>query len=178
MHQKMEEALGVLDHAAFPQVAEIRHYIEHGDAESLAKIKKVGQSDEGWVGYLSAAIADLSNWSEEDRRAIHVLAALESAVSLGHNWLPQALLRESADEDCCAALRAELHTQHVSDSVITSAIVLAGAKTGQPNSANRFILSLSDKDLVQAIKTAPENIDLPGLFSLLAVEAQTVFHAC
>ena len=95
---------------------------------------------------------------EEDRRAIHILAANEGYLELG-TWLSQDLVREKPDEDLHGMLRHEMMVAGASKTMIswmTLTHLRDYSSRGSPNSAGRYVLGLSDQELV-------DGVNFPGL---------------
>jgi hypothetical protein len=131
-------------------------YIETGDPAALGRIRSGGPSWGPWARYLTGFMADPASMGEEDRRALHAMAALETFAQIG-DWLSKALGRAKGDEDLHAIVREELAKVKVpasAVSVMTTAFVENLAVGGRPTSAGRYLLALSDRDLKAAVKEA------------------------
>ena len=102
---------------------------------------------------LAGALAPLPEWTDEDRRLLHVLLASNMLASLG-DWLNAALRQEQPTDDVVAAVLAELETCQVTteDVVPLFTRVAVFAREGEPTSAGRYVLGLSDPDLRLAVQ--------------------------
>ena len=101
-------------------------------------------------------MADPAAMGEEDRRALHALAAAEAFDQIG-SWLSKALGRAKGDESLHDLVREELATVKVPAvrvSAMTVAYVRDLTRGAVPNSAGRHLLALSDADLAAAVKRA------------------------
>ena len=87
-------------------------YIETGDPTALGRVKPSGQFGSPWTYYLPTVMAEPAAMGEEDRRALHVLAALGAFDHIG-SWLSKALGRATGDENLHDLVREELATVNV-----------------------------------------------------------------
>src|SRR4051794_35816991 len=81
-------------------------YIETGDPKALGRIRSY-QSSDYWTVEVRGLMADPGAMGEEDRRALHALAAKEVFDQIGQ-WLSQALGRAKGDEDFFGIVGQEL----------------------------------------------------------------------
>ena len=145
----------------------MEQYILTGDRTLLAQVlpAKIGR----WSGdgdLLAGALAKVSDWSDEDRRLLHVIFARNLLPALG-TWLNAALRQEKTTEDIMGAVRAELESCQASAGEIVTLFmhVQTFARDGKPNSVGRFILGLSDSDLQHAVEE-----HVYGSFNLYLIE--------
>jgi hypothetical protein len=135
-------------------VKAIEQYIRTGNEKVLAQLKPVQQKGWSWEGtVLAGALGKAGDWTDEDRRLVHVLHALGLVDSLGE-WLNDVLRQEKADADAFAPLRGELEACKATTAEIAAALgrVRAFERDGKPTSAGRFVLSLADADLQALVK--------------------------
>lgn len=131
-------------------------YIESGDPGAFARIKPSSRTWEYWPHQLRGVMADPGAMGDEDRRALHALAAVEAFNQIGA-WLSQALGRAKGEENLHDVVREELATVKLTTptmSALTVTYVDHLARGGHPNSAGRYLLGLSDRDLKAAVKKA------------------------
>jgi hypothetical protein len=131
-------------------------YIETGDPAALGRLGPSPNLWEGWTYSLPGVLADPGAMGDEDRRALHVLAAIESFDRIGE-WLSKALGRAKGDESLHDLVREELASVNVPAvrvSAMTVAYVPNLARAGRPNSAGRHLLALPDADLSAAVQRA------------------------
>jgi uncharacterized protein DUF4132/HEAT repeat protein len=153
----------------------IEQYLRTGDGKTLAQFKPAKQTGWSWNGYvLAEALGQPPNWTEEDRRLLHVLHAVGLLESLG-TWLNDRLKQEKPGDDVLAPVRAELESLKVStkDIVTLLARVQTFTRDDKPTSAGRFLLTLSDADLLHAVKQTyydNANLDLIGFILDFAPE--------
>jgi Domain of unknown function (DUF4132)/HEAT repeats len=132
----------------------IEQYLLTGDRKLLSQIESSEQGPLSWDGKaLAAAVAPLADWTDLDRRAVHVLFAMRKLDSLGH-WLNDALKHEKPDADVLDAVLAELKTCGATTRDLNPIFigVTAFACDGKPTSAGRYVLGLSDSDLRNAVQ--------------------------
>jgi hypothetical protein len=124
----------------------MERYLHTGDEAALAQVKAAQSTNSYWAWGLADAIAAPAALTEEDYRILRLLAASKAWAGIGH-WLNRALAREKPDEDYHAILRKELQgvpARTVAD--LTVEHVLTLERNGQPTSAGRYLLALTDKD--------------------------------
>jgi hypothetical protein len=129
-------------------------YIETGDRAVLKRIRPDPDPNVFWTHDIAAAMADPGSMGDEDRRALHAMAEFEAYDQIG-KWLSNALGRAKGDEGLHDIVRQELATVQapgVRISAMTVAHIPNLARGGRPNSAGRHLLSLSDTDLLVAVK--------------------------
>jgi hypothetical protein len=139
-----------------PVFKDALRYIETGDPAALARIKPGSGKGSNWTHHVVQAVGRHAGWSDEDRRALHVLAAVHDDEGIGRA-LDTALEKEKVGGDVHDLFRAELSGQRVRESRIvrlTIGRVTHYSKGRQPNSAGRFLLGLSDESVVQAVQEA------------------------
>ena len=132
----------------------MEQYILTGDRTLLAQVPSVKTGTFSWDGHLLAgALARVADWTEEDRRVLHLMFARNLLPSLS-TWLNGALRQEKTADDIMSAVRAELESCNAAarDIVTLFSLVQAFAREGKPNSAGRYVLGLSDSDLQHAIE--------------------------
>ncbi len=162
-----------------PGCQEAIQYIKTGDPQLLAAAKPVRNDYLVWAQTIGEALSPPDRLDEEDRRALAFMLASACYPEL-RTWLVNALSKEKANEDLHAAFRAELASAGAADADVTA--LTAGAyrlqrDDGSPNSAGRFLLSLSPKDLKSSLargrsmSRSYETIDHGGLVNLLLAQA-------
>src|SRR5207245_208444 len=110
-----------------------------GDPDALARIQPTDPERIWWPAILAREIALPNAWTEEDRRAMVVLATAGFHDQIGA-WLNAVLDKEKADEDFHGFLRAELAARDVAESLIASLTVrrvVNYTRGRRPNSAGR-----------------------------------------
>jgi hypothetical protein len=143
----------------------IQTYLRTGDPAALAQLKAAGPKGYGhWI--LADAIAEPPALTEEDRRAIHVLAAATHWAYLAR-WLNPALHKEPADADYHALLRAEL--PDVPAPTVAEATVehFTLVSQGRPTSAGRYLLGLPDEELKHLAQKCSGQLAILRLLELL-----------
>src|SRR5215831_15914064 len=108
---RLKEALkNIQSYSKLPLKA-IEQYIRTGDEKFLTQIKPSRRSDREWEGYaLAGALSAFADWTEEDRRLLHVLHAA-GLLEWMHVWTIETLKQEKPHEDFFAALRVELESR-------------------------------------------------------------------
>src|SRR5271166_4605605 len=130
-------------------------YVESADPRDFAAIQKSTVRG-GWLSYLRLEMNLPPKLEDEDRRVLHVLGAKEDYPDLLF-WLSKALAVETLAEDYLGTLRGELERVGLPDEEITPtlfAYVDDFQKKDQLNSAGRYVLTLSDQQLAQIVRTA------------------------
>ena len=151
---RVQKALQSLPSTSAIPVKLMEQYIQTGDRKLLAHIPPVKTGTWSWDGnVLCGALARASEWTEEDRRLIHVLFARNLLESLG-SWLNAGLRQEKPTDDVFAAVRAELTSCQATTKDMNALFpgITLFARDGKPNSAGRYILALSDSDLEHAVR--------------------------
>ena len=136
-------------------ISDALNYIETGDPAALDRVHAF-RVWEYWKEHLTSVMAVSEAMGEEDRRALSVLAAAEEFGQVGR-WLSRAMAGAKGDEDLHAIVREELEAAGWSKAKVrqlTMVWVRDFARGGRPNSAGRYLLSLSDRDLNAAAKKA------------------------
>jgi hypothetical protein len=133
--------------AKIPHLKEVEQYLLTGDAKALAKVQP---KDTHVVQHrLAEALPSPSSLDEMDVRALHVILKCGGERPLSE-WLERHLKKESPTQDHHAAVRAALERGNVSGEAVldfTANYLETFARAGQPTSAGRYVLSLSDSDL-------------------------------
>jgi hypothetical protein len=131
----------------------IEQYILTGDRQLLKQIPSVQSSFSFDGKTLADALAPLAEWTDEDRRLLHVLFARRTLDGLG-DWLNRELSAEGAAGDVMTAVRTELESCGATTSDVTNVFmhVKAFAHDGKPTSAGRYVARLADADLELAIR--------------------------
>jgi hypothetical protein len=127
-------------------------YVESADPQDLAAIQK-STVEIGWLSFLRFDLNLPPNLDDEDRRTLHVLAAIEDYREL-LPWLEKALAVETPSEDVLGTLRGELKRVGLPHDEITSTLIAYLSdfqKKGQLNSVGRYVLALSDQQLKQIV---------------------------
>ncbi|HEV3119536.1 MAG TPA: DUF4132 domain-containing protein [Gemmataceae bacterium] len=133
---------------------DIQRFLETGDAKVLERIKPASKKSWWWEGNTIAdALSPPGALSEEDVRALQVLTRLGFLQDIGR-WLNGFLAGEKREEDLHGTVRKQLsaHGAKESDFIGLTATVENLVRDGQPTSAGRYLLSLSDRDLQRAVK--------------------------
>ena len=147
-------------------------YIESADPRDLAAIRKANFSRQ-WLAYIVFAMNKPPRLDEEDLRVLHVLAAQQDYENLGVLF-SDAVKAESVDS-FLGVLHAELKRVNLpADEVISTLVAFHDRfqEKGQPNAAGRYVLSLSDQQLEQLIRTSQRkyfsrDFDFLGLVDFL-----------
>lgn len=137
----------------FPQKL-IEQYILTGDRKALSQIQPAQNGGWSWEGtVLAKALAPLRDWTDDDRRVLHVMFARMTLGSLGE-WLNDVLRKEKPGDDIVAAVRAELASLEATASGIDALFrqVHVFARDGKPTSAGRYVLSIADPDLRNVVQ--------------------------
>ena len=131
----------------------MEQYILTGDRQLLKQIPSVQSSFSFDGPTLAEALAPLAEWTDEDRRLLHVLFARKLLDSLG-DWLNHALVEEGASGDVMTAVRTELEScaRDTNEVTVLPTNAKAFAHDGKPTSAGRYVASLADADLEHAIR--------------------------
>lgn len=157
--------------SSIPHLAEITDYVATGNPKSLAKIKTAAK----WL-YLDPivkAVAPPEKMGDEDRRALEAVAKLGALRDIAE-WLAPFLRKEKPEEDLHALLReacSVLRSPTVQIVAVTVDYLPVVDRQGQPNSAGRHLLALSDRDLKQGIERAD------GDYMLAEVARMLLDHA-
>ncbi len=131
----------------------IEQYVLTGDRKLLDHIPPVKSGTWSWDGHtLSGALARVSEWTDDDRRLIHVMFARNLLGSLG-TWLNTCLRQEKPTDDVLAVVRAELASCQATAKDMNALFpgVTLFARDSKPTSAGRYVLALSDPDLEHAV---------------------------
>ena len=137
-----------------PEIAPWLDYIETGKPplqEAVARVK--GEHLSGIVE-LSKRLNGPRRLDDEDRRALHILTNYEAYLQIT-SWIAHDLARERADEDLHGMLRNEMAIAGASEVTIDcmTLVFFRQFKCGNsPNSAGRYVLALSDQQLVAAAR--------------------------
>ena len=129
-----------------------------GDPASLAAIKK--SEDTVLERFLGTAMNLPSRCEEEDRRALQVLARSGGFNEI-RDWFCLGLQRERPGEDLHRVLREALRAGGTTEheiAVLTVVTFPSLQKGGQPNSAGRYVLALSEEELMAAVSRFAESI--------------------
>ncbi|MFI5458284.1 MAG: DUF4132 domain-containing protein [Isosphaerales bacterium] len=156
---RVQQALQKLESLPGIPVKLMEQYILTGDRKFLSQIQPVKPNMWSWDGnVLAGALARIPDWTEEDRRLLHVLFARGSLEYLA-DWLNEALRREKSTEDVISAVRAELASCKATTKDIVTLLtrVQAFARDGKPTSGGRYVLSLADPDLEHAVRHGDYN---------------------
>src|SRR5207253_4494165 len=133
---------------------DIQRFLETGDAKVLERIKPASKKSWWWEGdTIADALSPPSAVTEEDVRALQVLTRLGFLQDIGR-WINGFLAAEKREEDLHAVVRKQLSARGAkeSDFIGLTATVENLVREGQPTSAGRYLLSLSDRDLQRAVK--------------------------
>lgn len=127
-------------------------YVLGNDPAALTTIprnRSTGWSHEGYV--LADALTPMSQWTDQDRRLVHAMAAAGMLASLG-SWLEDQLKQEKAGGDPVGDLAREIASANfpAEDTITMFTTVRTFVRSGTPTSAGRFLLALSDAELKQA----------------------------
>jgi hypothetical protein len=154
----------------------IERYVQTGDAKLLSQLKPSKQSSWWWQARgLVEALAPLEDWTDEDRRLVHALFALGLVDALG-KWLNDVLPKSKPDEDIFGAVLAELESRKLPTKGIVSLLsrVEVFAREGKPTSAGRYLLTLKQPELEDAIQQIRAyqslNLELIGFVIDFAVD--------
>jgi hypothetical protein len=135
-----------------PHLNEVERYLLTGDVKALEAVQPANTHP---ISYrLAEALPSPSALEEMDVRALHVLLKCEGTQPLAE-WLERHLKKEGPGQDHHAAFRAALEQGKVSREAIitfTGRHLQTFARAGQPTSAGRYALSLSDADLKRAVQ--------------------------
>lgn len=142
-----------------PWLDAAERYVALGERAELARVSPGGTSSYAF-GALADAIAPPPAWTDQDRRALHVLGKAVLTNLLG-GWLEKAVGDEKEGEDRYRLVLPELATLGMDDGEIaklTARSVRWLARNGRPTSAGRFLLARSDDMLKAAVVAAADEL--------------------
>ena len=131
----------------------MEQYVLTGDRQLLKQIPSV-QSFFSFDGKtLAEALSPLAEWTDEDRRLLHVIFARRLLDALG-DWLNRELSGEGATGDVMTPVRTELESCGATTNDVTTLFmhVKTFAHDGKPTSAGRYVSGLAGADLELAIR--------------------------
>src|SRR5215213_2871381 len=105
-----------------PYLPSVERYIETGDEQALAKVSVPAPGQNVWWYWgstLAEALRTPDAWQDEDRRAVHVLAAAGFGET-AFEWLSRQLEAEREGQDFHAAVRRELEARGVKEADVTA----------------------------------------------------------
>jgi len=129
--------------------ADVMAYVETGDRGALARIKPEQDQFVYWGQVVQGAIAPFDAMADEDRRGLHALAASGRFDALAA-YMGPPISREKPGDDTIGRLAAEVSAAGLPGSDVARSVAAHLddlATGGQPNSAGRLLLGLSDADL-------------------------------
>lgn len=130
-------------------------YIKTGNPAALAKIPRQASQGYHWVWELSRLLRRPAEWTDADRRIVHLIGLRTDGEYLW-DWV-DAELRQQREEDVLGMVIGELKSVGVSrDDAAVGILRFVGnlLHKGQPTSAGRLLLSLSNEELTAAIGRA------------------------
>lgn len=140
---------------AFPGIPAkaMEQYVLTGNRQLLKQIPPVQSAFSFDGGTLATALAPLSEWTDEDRRLLHIIFTRHVLDTLG-GWLNDELSREGASGDVMTPVRAELQSCGATANDIAPMFmhVRTFAHDGEPTSAGRYVMGLGDPELEHAIQ--------------------------
>ncbi len=148
----------------------IAAYVRDGDDAALRSIPKPGKH-EYWTSDLIRALRDPPDWSEEDRRLVHVFLVLKADDVLW-DWLDNCLAREREDQDFFEVVAREcagLATPYIAARALQRIDRLV--RNGRPTSFGRHLLRMDDEVLDRTVSAATFTNSAPAFVALLLEHA-------
>ena len=144
----------------------IGDYVSNGGAAVLRAIPSPGRIYY-WVPELTEAFHDPVEWTDEDRRLLHVLGQMDQLKPFWE-WLDPLLERETENQDFFGAAIRELPGISQPELVGSAVSHMRNCEImGRPTSYGRYLLEMNESAIEQAIGAATFSFTAPGFVSLL-----------